>query len=53
MAQLHLVAVSIALFSTVLPDVAHVKCANPESFVRGGPALTAFFVVDEMIQIPL
>ena len=29
------------------------SCADPESFVRGGPALTAFFFVDEKNQIPL
>ena len=25
----------------------HCSCADPESFVRGGPTLTGFFLVDE------
>ena len=28
------------------------KCADPESFVRGGPTLTAFFSVDEGREYP-
>ena len=36
----------------------HCSCADPESFVRGGPTLTGFFLVDEggvggRIQVPL
>ena len=39
----HVVRLSPSLFACFT----HIPCADPESFVRGGPALTTFFLVYE------
>ena len=36
----------------VVVDKVALTCANPESFVRGGPNLITYFLVDEGIEDP-
>ena len=38
--------------SAINAKIAYASCADPENFVRGGPALTTFFLVYEGREDP-